>query len=237
MKINLKQFVVYLRVSTKQQGIGGLGLEAQRAAAERYVASVGGIIASEFVEVESGKRIDRPKLAAAIAESRRLGGVLVVAKLDRLARNVKFTSTLMESGVEFIACDMPAANKLTIHIMAALAEDEADRISQRTRDALAAKKSRGEPLGSAIPGHWEKVKDKCGWANMPAERKRDLKLAKLHESFGEVMPLIRSLSSRGESAGKIAEELNGHGYCTPMGAKFTRNTVGRILRKESQLAA
>ena len=117
-----------------------MGLEAQDAAIKAYAASVGGEVAGHYTEVESGKRADRPELAKAVAHAKRAKARLVIAKLDRLARNVAFVSALMESGVDFVACDNPHANRLTIHILAAVAEDEARRISERTKAALAAAK-------------------------------------------------------------------------------------------------
>lgn len=147
------EFVSYLRVSTQKQGTSGLGLDAQRAAVESFVKVTGGTVIGEYQEVETGKGSDalakRSTLRAALEFCRRKGATLVIAKLDRLARNVHFVSGLMESRVRFVACDMPEANELTIHIMAAFAEHEAKRISQRTKEALAIAKARGVVLGSA----------------------------------------------------------------------------------------
>ncbi len=142
------RFVAYYRVSTDKQGRSGLGLEAQRAAVAVHIASALGAVAAEFVEVESGRRKDRPQLAAALAAARVHRAILVIAKLDRLARNVHFVSGLMESGVEFVAADLPTVNRLTVHILAAVAEEEARMISARTKAALAAAKARGVRLGN-----------------------------------------------------------------------------------------
>jgi DNA invertase Pin-like site-specific DNA recombinase len=142
------RFVSYLRVSTDKQGRSGLGLEAQRAAVAAHVDGVRGTIVAEHVEVESGRKKDRPELAAALETCRALRAVLVIAKLDRLARNVAFVSNLMESGVEFVAADMPTVNRLTVHILAAVAEEEARMISARTKAALAAARARGVKLGN-----------------------------------------------------------------------------------------
>ena len=133
--------VAYYRVSTAKQGASGLGLDAQRAAVATWTAANGAAVLAGYTEVESGKRADRPELRKALAHAKRSRATMVIAKLDRLSRNVHFLSGLMESGVDFIACDNPHANKLTIHILAAVAEDEAKRISERTRAALAAYKS------------------------------------------------------------------------------------------------
>src|SRR5215212_5938451 len=147
-----RHFISYCRVSTDQQGRSGLGLEAQQSAVAQHVASVGGRIVGEFVEVESGRRNDRPQLAAALEACRKRRAVLVIAKLDRLARNVAFVSGLMESGVEFVAADMPTVTKLTVHILAAVAEEEARMISARTKVALQAAKARGVKLGGRRAG-------------------------------------------------------------------------------------
>jgi DNA invertase Pin-like site-specific DNA recombinase len=143
-------FIAYLRVSTARQGESGLGLEAQRNAVEAFARQHGGAIAASYVEVESGKRSDRPELAKALAAARKAKATLLIAKLDRLARNVKFIATMMDSGADFVACDQPYASRLTLHILAAVAEDEARRISERTKAALQAAKARGTKLGSPI---------------------------------------------------------------------------------------
>jgi len=144
----MTRFVAYYRVSTDKQGRSGLGLEAQRVAVEAHVAGARGAVYAEFLEVESGRKRDRPQLAAALTAARVHRAVLVIAKLDRLARNVHFVSGLMESGVEFVAADMPTVNRLTVHILAAVAEEEARMISARTKAALTAAKARGVRLGN-----------------------------------------------------------------------------------------
>src|SRR5215207_3217039 len=141
------KFVSYVRVSTARQGRSGLGLEAQQEAVRSYLNGGNWQLVAEVVEVESGRRNDRPKLAEALRLCRLHSATLIIAKLDRLARNVAFISNLMESGVEFTAVDFPQANRLTVHILAAVAEHEAAMISQRTKAALAAAKARGTRLG------------------------------------------------------------------------------------------
>ena len=143
----MKQYVTYLRVSTSEQGASGLGIEAQRTAVADYAKRTDGTIIAEFVEVESGSKKARPVLVQSIAQSRACGATLLIAKLDRLGRNVAFVSSLMESGVEFVAADAPYANKLMLHILSAFAEHEREMISQRTREALRAAKARGVQLG------------------------------------------------------------------------------------------
>lgn len=154
------QYIAYYRVSTQKQGASGLGLDAQREAVERYLNGGAWELVGEFVETETGKGADalakRPQLRAALDTCRKCGAKLLIAKLDRLARNVHFITGLMEASrgngknaVKFVACDMPDANDLTIHLMAAFAEHEAKRISERTKDALAMAKKRGIVLGQA----------------------------------------------------------------------------------------
>jgi DNA invertase Pin-like site-specific DNA recombinase len=149
--VNIR-FVSYLRVSTARQGASGLGLEAQRSAVAGYPQGEDWTLVREVVEIENGKRNDRPALAEALRLCRRQRATLVIAKLDRLARNVVFIATLMEEKVPFVAVDMPSANDLTVHILAAVAQDEAKRISDRTKAALTAAKVRGTKLaGCASP--------------------------------------------------------------------------------------
>jgi len=142
--------IAYYRVSTRKQGESGLGLEGQKAAVEAYSKQTGARILASYREIESGKRSDRPELAKALAHSKRSKAVLVVAKLDRLARNVEFMAKLMNSAVDFIALDNPNANRLTIHILAAVAEAEAKATSDRTKAALQAYKARGGKLGAEL---------------------------------------------------------------------------------------
>lgn len=138
-------YIAYLRQSTQKQEISGLGIEAQREIIQNYLKEKKPV--SEYIETESGKKSDRPKLTEALEECRKNGSVLIVAKLDRLSRNVAFTSKLLESDVEIVFCDFPEANKLVLHIISSIAEYEANLISQRTVQSLKAKKARGIKLG------------------------------------------------------------------------------------------
>src|SRR6266478_5906691 len=147
------KFVSYLRVSTARQGKSGLGLEAQREAVKQFVTSrAGRSIAPEFIEVESGKRNDRPELEKALKRCRLTGATLVVAKLDRLSRNAAFLMTLRDAGVQFVAADLPEANTMTVGVMAVVAQHEREAISARTKAALQAAKARGRKLGGGRPG-------------------------------------------------------------------------------------
>jgi DNA invertase Pin-like site-specific DNA recombinase len=219
------QFVTYLRVSTERQGQSGLGLEAQRAAVASCVLGRGQVVA-EFVEVESGKRSDRPELAKALLEAKRAGAVLLIAKLDRLARNVAFIANLLESGVEVTAADMPEANRFVLHIMAAVAEQEGRAISERTRAALAAAKARGVKLGWAIP---ERVSEQA-----QASRKGVIaNKAHADSHAANVLPVIEQIRAGGASLRQVAVELNARGVKTARGGKWHAATVRNILARGS----
>jgi len=222
--------IAYYRVSTKQQGISGLGLEAQKMTVENFAKSIDGTIQASYVEVESGKLAGRPKLAAAIAHARRNKAKLVIAKLDRLARNVAFLSALMDSGCDFLAVDNPNANRLTVHILAAVAEDEARRISERTKAALAAAKARGTILGSARPGHWEGREQ----ARLAGGRKglalgREVIRRNALAAVADLMPKIQELRGKGETLANIAAHLNAEGQQTRRGCQWTAIAVKRVL--------
>ena len=142
-----RRYTPYYRVSTQKQGSSGLGLDAQRAAVRTFVPDAAQL-GAEYVEIKSGKKNQRPQLLAAIAEARRVGATLLIAKLDRLSRNAGFIFALRDSGVDFVCCDMPDANTLTVGLFAVIAQHERETISKRTKEALAAKKARGVKLGS-----------------------------------------------------------------------------------------
>ncbi len=226
------RIVAYYRVSTKKQGKSGLGLEAQQSTIADYITQHGGKLIGEYIEVETGKSKVRPELLKALAHVKRSKAQLVVAKLDRLARNVAFTSALMESKVDFLACDNPHANKFTIHILAAVAEHEAEQISQRTKVALAAAKRRGVKLGSARPGHWNGREDK----RQAGLRKAHREAGKAHrqafeDEYSDLFPIVRKLHASGHSLQSIADELNEQGHTTRRGKPWNRMQVSRVLER------
>lgn len=223
-----RAFIAYYRVSTAQQGSSGLGLEAQRDAVARHIASTGGRLVDEFEEIESGKRNDRPQIAAALAACRSKRAVLVIAKLDRLARNVAFISALMDSGVDFVAADMPMANRLTVHVLAAVAEHEREMISQRTKAALAAATARGVKLGNPRL----KAGDKRTAALATAQRRRQAR-AKARD----VLPYLAAAEKAGcRTLKDKAEALTARGIKTPGGcSNWSAEQVRRIEKQAATL--
>src|SRR3954453_164320 len=208
----MQGFVAYYRVSTDRQGQSGLGLDAQRSAVAGFVDARE--LVAEFTEVESGKRADRPQLAAALELCRRQRAMLVIAKLDRLARNVAFIANLMESGVEFTAVDMPSANRLTLHILAAVAEHEREMISQRTRAALAQARKRGVKLGRP---------------DGDTRHMHTARSAKIAKCRATMLPEVRQLIGQGMSQRKIAAELNRRGLTTYAGRPWRVQHVSSLL--------
>lgn len=226
----MNEIVTYYRVSTKQQGESGLGLEGQRAAVEAYCRQIDGRIKSNYTEVESGKLADRPELARALAHARRSKATLVVAKLDRLARNVAFLSALMDSSVPFVACDNPHANRLTLHILAAVAEAEAKAISDRTKAALNAYKARGGKLGSARPGHWDgREERRRAGAAKAAAASAQVRARNAVEAYADLLPEMRKHRSDGLSLAKIAAALNEQGHSTRRGKQWSPMQVKLVL--------
>lgn len=208
------RFIAYYRVSTERQGRSGLGLDAQRSAVGDYLRQTGSTLAADFVEVETGRRNDRPELAKALAACRKLKARLIIAKLDRLSRNLAFIAALMDSGVEFVAVDNPHANKLTIHILAAVAQHERELIGERTRAALQAAKRRGVRLGLN------------GSQNLaPAYREA------AEERTRALAPVLAELD--GLSARQIAQHLTARGVPTPAGGRWHAQSVRRVLRRLS----
>jgi len=219
--------ISYLRVSTARQGASGLGLEAQRAAVAAHIASGGHTLVAEYVEVESGRKADRPQLAAALAACRLHRSTLVIAKLDRLARNVAFIANLMDGGVEFTACDMPHANRLTLHLLAAIAEHEREMISQRTKAALQAAKARGKRLGN--PKGAAGLLAYAGDATRLSALKRGERASRRADAVAHV---IRDIQASGvEGARAIAVALNDRGIPAPSGGKWHGEQVRRTLAR------
>ena len=216
-----RRFVAYYRVSTDRQGRSGLGLEAQQKAVRDYLDGGAWEIVAEFVEVESGKRADRPELERALETCRKRKAKLVIAKLDRLSRNLAFIATLMDSGVEFVAVDNPHANKLTIHILAAVAEHEREAISERTKAALAAAKARGTKLGTPDP---------AGAVARMGEALR----AQTARFAANVLPIIREVQAAGHtSANAIARQLNARKVATARGGRWTHVQVRQIINRNA----
>lgn len=222
----MKKFVAYFRVSTSEQGKSGLGLQAQKTMVENYIGQNGGNLIAEFIEVETGTgKRSRVEIYKAIDKAKSKGAVLVIAKLDRLARNVHFVSSLMETGVEFIACDLPQATHFTIHLYAALAEMEAKLISDRTRTALAEKKKRGFKLGTP--------------ENLTAEAKlKAVEVIKAkaqnNRAYIQATALIVEYRAKGFSYDKIAEMLTRLNFSTSQGKKHNSTSVRRLWKRVEQ---
>jgi DNA invertase Pin-like site-specific DNA recombinase len=212
--------VAYYRVSTGKQGKSGLGLDAQREAVSKYLTIKKLELVDQFEEVETGKGSNalsrRPELVAALAAAKKAKAVLIIAKLDRLARNVHFISGLMETGVEFAVADMPNADRFQLHLFAALAENEAEMISRRTKVALAAAKERGQVLGTH--------------GKVQAARNK----AEALERLEPILPMLRELRGEGLSIRRMAATLNDRGVASPGGGKWS---VGNLHKALARLAA
>ncbi|QQA41504.1 recombinase family protein [Pelagovum pacificum] len=221
------RLVAYERVSTARQGRSGLGLEAQRKAIDDYASGQGALILSRFTEVESGRKNDRPELEKALHLARLTGATLVIAKLDRLSRNAAFLLTLRDSGVRFVACDMPEANNLTVGIMALVAEQEREAISRRTKEALAAAKARGVKLGNPNGAAALRRAAKGG------EALRVTVAGNANDFAMALSPIVRAIQQAGHTSLRaLADELNARGMRTRRGGKWhvsnVRNLLGRI---------
>jgi DNA invertase Pin-like site-specific DNA recombinase len=220
-------FVAYYRVSTAKQGASGLGLEAQRKAVTDYLNGGNWALAQEFVEVESGKNDDRPELAKALAACRVYGAKLVIAKLDRLSRDAHFLLGLEKAGVDFVAVDMPHANRLTIGIMAVVADEERRMISARTKAALAAAKARGVKLGGYRGGPIY-VDD--------ASRKASIavRTGRANSKAQDLAPIIDQLKAEGiTTLGAIAKALTAQGIPTTTGklSAWSAVQVSRVISR------
>lgn len=221
------RFVSYLRVSTAKQGQSGLGLEAQRKAVAEYLNGGNWQLMAEVVEVESGKRLDRPKLAEALRLCRLHNATLVIAKLDRLSRDAHFLLGLEKAGVDFVAADMPTANRLTVGIMAMVADEERRMISKRTKDALAAAKARGVKLGGDR-GNLPAVASK-GRAMSLAVRRESAKIRAT-----DLLPVLDELKAEGATSLRLlAAGLNTRGFRTARGGEWSAVQVQRVLKLQN----
>jgi len=213
----MKQFIAYYRVSTKQQGVSGLGLDSQKSIVNNYIGS--NELIAEFKETESGKNNNRPELLKAIELCKTTGATLVIAKLDRLSRNAQFIFSLKDSSIDFIACDIPEANTLTIGIMALLAQQERELISERTKSALLALKQRGVKLGTpANLTDYSRAKAKTSIKQKALDNANNVK----------AIAMITALSNQNLSLRQIAEKLNNSGFKTSTGKEFQATSVMRL---------
>lgn len=218
----MTHWIAYYRVSTAKQGRSGLGLEAQRAA---VLNVTGQTPHHEFIEVESGKRDDRPQLAEALRIARLTGGTLVVAKLDRLSRNVAFLATLQDSGQRFTCADMPEANELTVHVMAAFAQAERKAISKRTKEALQAARARGRTLGG-------KRANSHSLTLVDRQRGKEVLGKRADDRARDVMPIVRDAQGQGiTSLRGIADHLNARSIKSPRGGTWHAASVARLLSR------
>lgn len=229
MKESEKKYVAYLRVSTQKQGYSGLGLEAQREIIHRHLRDTNPI--AEYTEVESGRKTDkgRPQLRAALEHCRKDGAILITAKLDRLARNVSFLSSLLEKDVEIVFCDFPQANKMVLHILAAISQYEAELIATRTRQALQAKKARGAKLGNPehlMNKHAEAIKN---------SNKTNSEKAKSNPNNKRAIALLKVLVNQDKTLQEMADILNKDGFVTSQGCQFTRSTVYKLIKRYNLL--
>lgn len=216
-----KSYVAYLRQSTMKQQQSGLGIEAQREIIHNFIKNK--TLIAEYVETESGKKSDRPQLMEALTLCRKTNSILIVAKLDRLSRNVAFTSRLLESDVEIIFCDFPQANRLILHIISSIAEYEANLISQRTRQSLQAKKNRGVKLGMAsnlMSKHRQAIENSCKTNRAKAENNPNNRRA---------IALLRTLIPQNLSLTEMTALLNEQGFVAPNGGKFQITQVKRLI--------
>jgi DNA invertase Pin-like site-specific DNA recombinase len=222
----MKKIVCYLRVSTVRQGSSGLGLAAQKEAVQQYARAVGADIIATFTEVETGRLNARPELTRALQLAKVTGATLVIAKLDRLSRNASFLMALQDAGVKFIAADLPQANNLTIGIMALVAQQEAEAISKRTREALKAAKRRGQVLGNPNGAAALLRAAKGNTAALSVIK------AKADSHAMNLQPVIESLRAEGiSSLGRIAAALNERGMLTPRGGMWHKTSVSNLLAR------
>lgn len=222
-----RRFVSYVRVSTTEQGRSGLGLDAQAESIRQAVAAQGGTIARAFSEVASGGDDARPALLAALNLCRRTGATLIVAKLDRLSRDVELIAGTMKR-TPLVVAECLGASPMELHLRASFAEEERNKIRTRTREALAALKARGAKLGSARPGHWKGREDR-----RQAGQRKAVKVAaaKRREASAELYREAAAVAAKfkGASLRTLADELNAAGLTSPRGSVWTAATVARML--------
>lgn len=224
------KIVAYHRVSTARQGRSGLGLSAQEKAIQDYARVKDAILVGTFTEVESGKDNDRPELAKAQHLAKVTGATLVIAKLDRLSRNAAFLLTLRDSGVRFVAADMPEANDLTVGVMALVAQQEREAISKRTKEALAVAKARGVKLGNPNGAEALRRAARGNAASIDAIQ------SKADQHAQDLAPVVDSLRSDGvTSLGVLAEHLNDRGMLTPRGGRWHKSSVRNLLQRIARL--
>jgi DNA invertase Pin-like site-specific DNA recombinase len=226
--MHMRRYIVYYRVSTERQGRSGLGLEAQEAAVRAFLDQRGGKVIESFTEIESGRNNRRPELEKAMDMARAYGAVLVIAKLDRLARDAHFLLGLEKAGVDFVAADMPDANRLTVGILALVAEDEAKTVSSRTKAALAARKARGHQLGNV-------ASLKTGDARTAAVASQAA-VAKAAQHATRVMPIVARLKGEGLSLQAMARRLNEDGVPSARGGAWTATSVRNLLTRDQDKA-
>lgn len=214
------KYVAYYRVSTTKQGVSGLGLDAQKNDVANYIK--GNSLLGEFTDIVSGKKNNRPQLLAALELCKKENAILVIAKLDRLSRNLTFISTLMDNKVKFVCCDMPDANEMTIHIFGSLAQWERKRISERTKAALAALKRKGVKLGKP-----ENLTHTAKQAGIAAIKEK----ANKNQNNSQAKLVIGLLHSKGNTLTSIATQLNSAGMKTSTGKEFKPESVRRLIPK------
>lgn len=219
------QYVAYLRVSTQKQGYSGLGLEAQREIIHNFLYDKNPI--AEFLEVESGRKTDkgRPKLKEALEICRKTGAKLIVAKLDRLGRNLSFLSQLLESDVDIVFCDFSQANKIVLHILAAISQYEAELVATRTKQALAAKKAQGYTLGN--PEHLMDKLDEAVAKSVETNKRK----AEENPNNKRAAAMLKVLAKEGRTLQEMADYLNEQGFTTSKGYRFSRSSVYVLLKR------
>jgi DNA invertase Pin-like site-specific DNA recombinase len=221
----MSKIVVYYRVSTEKQQLSGLGIDAQKAAVRSYTARTGDVVLARYTETESGRNADRPQLARALAHARRSRAKLIVAKLDRLSRNLAFLDALQRSKVAFVALDAEFANKMTLQILMVMAEHECEQVSARTKAALAASH---KSLGAANPA--------CRNLTKAAARKgrhlgNEANARLADEAYTDILPDMTEWRAAGMTLAQIADNLNAEGHTTRQGCAWTTGTVANVLRR------